>query len=157
MFMTKPQPKIQPEYLADPADATTRPSLDSYHCPVIPRRVKGGEYPLRIPDFIVVKATGSSSDDRVLLVIEIKPYDMNEVVALDQLLDYMDSLANKTRQDTHRPPFVGNLHGLLVIGDCVKHVTLSVNGKGIADKLKPFTDHLLHTFLKSIVTKNWSM
>ena len=153
--MVKPQPKIRPEYVADPADAAPRPSLDSYHCPVTPRRIKGGKYPVRIPDFIVVKATGSSTEDRILLVVEVKPHDVDEDIALDQLVDYMDSLANKTHQDTNTPPFTGNLHGLLVIGSSVKHVTLSVNGRGIAEKLKPFTGHLLHTFLHSIVKRNW--
>ena len=69
-FMIKPQGKIHPEFINNMND-TIRTSLDSYHAEVL--GFQGSESGVKIPDFIVVKATESKDDDRVLMLVEIKP------------------------------------------------------------------------------------
>jgi hypothetical protein len=154
-FMTKPQPKIRPDYEVDPAEPQPRSSVDSYNSPVVSRADGGKEYPLREPDFITVKATHDIANDRVVLVVEVKPYGTNVIHARAQLEDYMETLAQKYRVDTDTSIFEHTLHGLLVIGNQVEMFTLN-----IADEIKvrgprTFDHHDVKEFMSTLVYANW--
>jgi hypothetical protein len=123
-FMVKPQAKIRPEFITD-FDPTIRVSLDSYHAEVLPRGIRGSEIGVKIPDFIVVKATQSKDDDKLLLVVEIKTSDRSLEDSGEQLVSYLEAFAEKSRDDTEEPLFQ-ILYGLLLVGEKVQPFTFHV-------------------------------
>ena len=153
-FMVKPQPKIRPEFIGNSEDVLFRPSLDSYHAEVLPRSFGGFEAQLRSPDFIVVKATASRDNDRLLLVVEIKPSDMFEENAVEQLSEYMGMLADKHRHDTKEPLFANTLHGLLILGDHVRILPLPLTSTMGPSGLLKCSHAAVHSVLRTIVQKN---
>src|ERR1700733_7852100 len=98
-FMIKPQPKIRPEYISDipPGEDQVRTSIDSYGGEVLPRDEKGGEKRVKIPDFIVVKATASLHDDRPLMIAEIKRGVVTVDSAGEQLASYFEAVEDKNK------------------------------------------------------------
>ena len=102
-FMIKPQGKIHPEFISNINDSTIRTSLDSYHAEVLPQGFQGSESGVKIPDFIVVKATESKDDDRVLMVVEIKPSDQSLANSMEQLTTYLEAFMKKAtrKQENH--------------------------------------------------------
>lgn len=153
-FMVKPQPKIRPHFEADANDPQSRPSLDSYHAAVLPRRFGGWEDPLKSPDFIVVKPTSGPHDDRVLVVVEVKLKHVSEEHAEEQLIDYMGLLLDKYREDTGQAIFDGTLAALLVMGDRLKIFTMPGNGRVEIGTERGFRHAALHAFLAKIAGDN---
>lgn len=54
---------------------------------------------MKIPDFIVVKASASLHRDRILMVVEVKPASMPDDAAMEQIAAYFSTLARKTTLD----------------------------------------------------------
>ena len=103
--MIKPQGKIRPEFISNINDSTIRTSLDSYHAEVLPRGFQGSESGVKIPDFIVVKATESGDSDRVLMVVEIKPSDQSLANSMEQLTTYLEAFMKKKQLGNRRTTF----------------------------------------------------
>jgi hypothetical protein len=153
-FLVKPQPKIRPEYLANPGETPMRLSVDSYGASVLPRSIGGAEYPLKSPDFIVAKATEQVDGDRILLIVEAKPQDGSEEHAREQLSEYMETFAEKYHAGTGEP-LTEVVRGLLIIGGKVSLLSVPINGQAGWTDLTPFTHVAVHTFIRDIVTRNW--
>jgi hypothetical protein len=157
-FMVKPQGKIHPVYdpiIRDEADLV-HISLDSYSGEVLPRDVRGREESVKIPDFIVVKATASLHHDRILLVVEVKRPDMPDASAMDQMTLYLSALAKKTTLDG--VPLFDHMVGLLVLGRDVLFVSLT-QGQQVqfSNPKRPYdiTGDAVHTFLQEMVVNHW--
>jgi hypothetical protein len=153
-FMVKPQPKIRPEYMPHPADPFPRSSLDSYHASVIPRAYGGRENPLKEPDFVVVKATQARDNDRIILVIEVKPHGTAPEHGREQLQDYLEGVAAKYRVDTLGPLFHQTLYGLLVIGDTVEMLTFNLQDQVAVVGPMYFRHPVVRMFLGNIFQAN---
>lgn len=151
-FMVKPQAKIRPEFINN-FDPTIRISLDSYHAEVLPRSIRGSEIGVKIPDFIVVKATQSKDDDKLLLVVEIKTSDQSLNDSAEQLVSYLEAFAEKYRDDTEEPLF-RILYGLLLVGEKVKLYTFHIDGRIGTTGLLDITSPTVHSFLNNIATTN---
>ncbi|KAM6500036.1 hypothetical protein JOM56_003050 [Amanita muscaria] len=152
-FMVKPQGKIRPEFVND-IDPNVRASFDSYHAEVLPRVFQGSELGVKIPDFIVVKATESKDNDKVLLLVEIKPADRLVQYAVEQLAGYLEAFANKFHQETEEPLF-DVIYGLLVVGRQVQLLTLPINGELGLSGLLDVKSARLDAFLRTIAVNNW--
>jgi hypothetical protein len=153
-FMVKPQPKLRPEFVPDGSDPGARISHDSYRASVIPRAFPGLEEGLLSPDFIVIKATSEKDNDELLLVVEIKPKDRSLQNAEEQLVDYMESVANKVRVDTNEPICKGEVKGMLVVGDKVTLLALPIGGKVGRTGPQTFRHVAVDALLESIAKNN---
>jgi len=150
--MVKPQAKIRPEFIND-FDSTIRTSLDSYHAQVLPRSIRGSEISLKIPDFIVVKATQSKDDDKLLRLVEIKSSDQSLDDSTEQLASYLEAFAEKSRDDTQEP-LCQILYGVLLVGEKVMLFTLHIGGQIGTTGLLDTTSPTVHTFLSNITRTN---
>ena len=148
-FMIKPQGKICPEFIND-VDDTIRTSFDSYRAEVLPRGFGGSESGVRIPYFIVVKATESKDNDRVLMLVEIKPLDRSLANSLEQLTNYLEAFSQKFNSETWQPLF-DTSYGLLIIGEKVLLITFEISGRIGASGLLDMNSAPVHAFLKKIV------
>jgi hypothetical protein len=146
LFIIKPQPKLRPDFDIDPNDPT-RHSIDSYHSPVLSRAEGGKEVPLKEPDFIVAKATADINNDRIIVVIEIKPYGADPDNARSQLEDYLEIVARKYRTDTATPVFHQDLYGLLIVGNRVEIITFNMANQVVLTSPKTFTSAHVKSFM----------
>ena len=157
-FMIKPQGKIRPEHTSDVVDddvEMVRVSLDSYGGEVLSREEKGGEQSLKAPDFTVVKATASLHNDRVLMIIEVKRFEMSLESAQNQIGEYFDALSDKYKF-TNGQPLFDRLEGLLIVGKDVLLVTLSSAGAEIEfSPIHDITSAAVHNFVREIAVANW--
>lgn len=75
--------------------------LSIHTAEVFSRGLHGSEVGVQIPDFIVIEATESMVNDRVLMVIEIKPSaDWPLADTMEQLTNYPEAFAQKYHQET---------------------------------------------------------
>lgn len=84
--MIKLQRKICPEHTSDVVNDDVEMvciSLDSYNGEVLSREEKGGEQSLKAPDFTVVKATASLHNNHILMIIDVKCFEMSLESAQD--------------------------------------------------------------------------
>jgi hypothetical protein len=153
--MVKPQAKIRPEHtrLSEEPEG----SVDSYDAEVLSRDEGGREASYLIPDFIIVKATGSLHEDRLLAVVEVKPEDASQDEAEEQLQAYLEMVMSKNT--IAGEPIAHRICGILVSGSDVKmidtvataaesmHYTSSCNING-----RP-----VHRFLRNISLQNWAV
>lgn len=147
-FMCKPQPKIRPLYT--PAEDDARVSLDSYDGEVLPRELGGREVDLRSPDFMIVRATDSIDNDRMVLIVEIKLGHVQFLLALNQLMDYLRGMKRKIANNPLDPLFNRDLRGMLVIGGNVYIISLNVNGSQGRVGPYNFRDGRVHGILASL-------
>jgi hypothetical protein len=122
---------------------------------VLSRDEKGGEQSVKVHDFVVVKASHSLHEDRVLAILEVKRVGMTVEAAHEQLSSYFGALVDKGRFGSGDPLF-DRLDGLLVIGNEVKLVTLPTPG-GLLEflPLHNITSATVHVFLRGIAVSNW--
>jgi hypothetical protein len=147
-FMVKPQPKIRPPYT--PGNDGARVSLDSYNGEVVPRELGGRELSLRSPDFMVVRATDDIANDVMVLIVEVKLGYIPLRMAIEQLMDYLLGMRKKINLDPTNPLFDRSIWGLLVVGNDVHILSLTVNGgQGFAGPFY-FTDGPLHGILQGL-------
>jgi hypothetical protein len=155
-FMIKPQGKIRPHYSSDIADDVdmVRVSIDSYGGEVLSRDEKGGEQSVKIPDFVVVKASASLHGDRVLMIVEVKRGDMSLDAAKEQLAEYFGSFADKVGFDGQ--PLFDHLEGLVVVGKYIVMASLPTPG-GLLEfsPLRDITGNIVHDFVRGIAVANW--
>jgi hypothetical protein len=152
-YMVKPQPKIRPEYVAELNDddeegELVRSSLDSYRSEVRPK----GHSPesFVVPDFIVVKPTASLYDDKVLLIVEVKPASADVLEAKEQIGNYLDTMMDKTVFGTN-DPLSQCLLGLLIIGKYAITVSLTKGDHQIGYSDMYFlTGGHIHTWLRNL-------
>ena len=130
---------------------TIHVSLDSYHAKVLPLGIGGSEIGVKILDFIVVKATQSNDDDKLLLVVEIKPSNRSLDDSGEQLVSYLEAFAEKSRDDTEEPLF-RNLYGLLLVGEKVQLFTFHIDGQIGVSSLLDIVSSTVHSFLSNITT-----
>ncbi|KAF8950041.1 hypothetical protein BDZ97DRAFT_2086204 [Flammula alnicola] len=83
-------------------------SFDSYGNPTKSRRIPGSKKGSRIPDFLVVKATETLTDDTLLLIVEVKKNSRTLTVSRLQMIEYLEMAAPKRRDPL--------LQGLLIVG-----------------------------------------
>ena len=153
-FMIKPQGKICPEFISNINDSTICTSLDSYHAEVLPQGFQGSESGVKIPDFIVVKATESGDSDRVLMVVEIKPSDQSLVNSMEQLTTYLEAFMKKSNSETGEPLF-HILYGLLIAGKKVQLVTFPMDRQMGKSRLLDIDSPPVQAFLNKFATQNW--
>lgn len=146
-FMIKPQAKIRPPAVDSDLG---RVSIDSYGGQVVARAVGGRELGLLEPDFIVVRASEKTSDDIMVLIIEVKRNNVSIQKATEQITDYMEAFAAKIRQDTSHPLVKGTLRGLLIVGGEVTVLTLVVGGQMGFGGTTSFQSTDLHELLREI-------
>ncbi|KAF8899449.1 hypothetical protein BD779DRAFT_1795869 [Infundibulicybe gibba] len=111
----EPDPALEPN--------TSLASNDSYGV-----GIKHTNKGIRYPGFIIVKATESLNDDRILLVVEVKKSDDGQDAARLQIREYLELAANKRR--------VMFLQGLLIMGattECYFLDSLDDNPGGISN------------------------
>jgi hypothetical protein len=154
MFLVKPQPRLRHKYISAPQENLARPSLDSYHGEVFPREYGGYEQFQKSPDFIVAKGSPGLDNDRLLLIIEVKPQRTLEVSAREQLLGYMYRALSKHRHDTGEPLVYRKIVGLLIIGNMVTVMTLSFDGEETISGPFGFNHGTVHTVLRDAATRN---
>ena len=83
-------------------------SFDSYGNPTKSRRSSGSKQGFRFPDFLIVKATETLTDDTLLLIIEVKKDSKTIALARLQMIEYLQLVAPKRRDP--------RLQGLIIIG-----------------------------------------
>lgn len=66
----------------------------TYNQPVQPRG-QGEETNVKIPDFIVVKGSATLSGDVPLLIVEVKRDESDDVIARNQITNYMGAFITK--------------------------------------------------------------
>ncbi|KAF8884343.1 hypothetical protein BD779DRAFT_1472108 [Infundibulicybe gibba] len=119
-------------------------SLDSYGIGV--KRTNKG---IRYPDFIVVKATKSLTNDTILLVVEVKKDDDSRAAARLQICKYLEIAAGKRRAKF--------LQGLLVMGKRSECYRFGGGEEGsIGDAFSfPTTSAELNAITHRIAVDNW--
>ena len=83
-------------------------SFDSYGNPTKSRRSLGSKQGFRFPDFLIVKATETLTEDTLLLIVEVKKDSKTIALARLQMIEYLQLAAPKRRDP--------RLQGLIIIG-----------------------------------------
>jgi hypothetical protein len=102
---------------------------------------------LKVPEFIVVKASPSESlhEDRVLILVEVKPQEMSRVAAEEQLSAYLEGMVLKNVFGGEL--LVDRLCGVLVSGNRVQFAELQA--KEYSDMFD-IEGQAVHDFLRDI-------
>jgi len=125
-------------------------SFDSYGNPTSSRVINGSLKGYRYPDFIIVKATTSLTNDTILLIVEVKKNGNSITTSRLQIQEYLRMAAPKRR--------VRLLQGLLVMGPTTESFFLVSGAHDAAVVPGPSfhtTGQNLQTHIHTIAAQNW--
>ncbi|KAF8958792.1 hypothetical protein BDZ97DRAFT_1840766 [Flammula alnicola] len=124
-------------------------SFDSYGDPT-PSRDEGSAQGIRFPDFLIVKATESLTDDTILIIVEVKRDSRSLPSSRRQIQQYLQLAATKRR--------VRFLQGFLIVGDVTESYYLnSEHRDAVAVRGPSFvtTNLALKARLHQVAAQNW--
>lgn len=126
-------------------------SVDSYGHPVPSRNVPGSNNGVKFPDFVVVKASDTLTDDTLLLIVEVKISDNSRSLASLQIMDYLMKAASRRRDPL--------LKGLLIQGNKTAVFQLGPDGQPQQRSGRRFNTggDGFGKFLHSTAVRNWAM
>ncbi|KAH9986608.1 hypothetical protein BJV77DRAFT_1070851 [Russula vinacea] len=115
----------------------------------------GNRGPVNFPDFIVTKVGGTLNEleDRILLVVEVKPSHAEVPAATTQLGNYLTLIQDKAAVDGR--PLSSTLFGMVIVGDQAILARLPTGGKPEDMGIHSITGPTVYRFLSDIAVANW--
>lgn len=115
----------------------------------------GNRGPVNFPDFIVTKVGGTLNEleDRILLVVEVKPSHAEVPAATTQLGNYLTVIQDKAAVDGR--PLSSTLFGMVIVGDQAILARLTTGGKPEDMGIHSITGPTVYRFLSDIAVANW--